>query len=237
MNDQQQYFGQADVTTSGGRDNAMYFAIWQQIERMQTSLPVKVLRVRPGGVGPVGFVDIQVMCQMTGGDGKVYSSPEVPNVPYSRYQGGNKAVIIDPEPGDMGIALFASRDISAIKNSRSIAPPGSKRSYDFSDAMYIGGILNGTPTHYIQFTDGGVLIKTPGQVKAECATAVIQASASAAVEAPSVSIGAGGSTLRSMIDERIIAVYNGHTHPANGAAPSQQITDASSVSTSATKAN
>lgn len=108
--------------------------------------------------------------------------------------------------------------------------------YDISDAMYFGGFLNKAPTHYIQFTNGGILVHTPGSVNVEAATVNVKATSSATVNAPSVSIGQGGSTLRAMVDERFVAAFNGHSHPSNGAVPSVQIPVAS-VSTSATKAN
>lgn len=231
------YYGQTRQTTTEGEYNQMQFVISQQIAKLQTSLPVRVDAVQGGGLAPVGFVTITVLVNQLSGDDKPYPGATISNVPYMRLQGGANAVIIDPKPGDIGMACFASRDITAVKNARRAAPPGSKRRYNFSDAMYVGGILNGAPTQYIQFTDGGIVIHSPSSVKVEAPIIEAVATTRATVNAPSVSVGAGGQTLRAMVDERIIAVYNGHSHPSNGATPSQQITSVASVATSATKAN
>jgi len=155
------YYGQTDPTTTQGDWNRLRFAIQQQMLALNTSMPVRVLSVQPGGLGPVGFVSIQVLVDQITGDNKTFPHGEIPNVPYMRLQGGADAIIIDPKVGDIGMACFASRDISAVKNVRMAAPPGSRRAYDFSDAMYIGGLLNGAPTQYIQFTEGGILLHSP----------------------------------------------------------------------------
>lgn len=169
------YYGLTDVATGQGGWNQQLFLIQQQMLGLNTSLPVKVLSVNATGVNPVGFVSIQILVDQITGDNKTISHGEIPNVPYFRLQGGNNAVIIDPEVGDIGLACFSSRDISAVKNARQEAPPGSRRSHDFSDAMYIGGFLNKAPTQYIQFTSGGILIHSPSNIKLEAPIVDIQA--------------------------------------------------------------
>jgi hypothetical protein len=82
-------------------------------------------------------------------------------LPYLRIQGGVNAVIIDPQPGDIGIAVFASRDITNVKSTKAQANPGSFRMHDFSDGMYLGGLLNGVPSQYVQFSSDGISIVCP----------------------------------------------------------------------------
>lgn len=153
-----EYTGQTRPTSGSGSHNQSEFAIWRQLEKLATSMPVQVVAVRGSGVNPVGFVDVKPMVQQVTGDGKLIDHGIIPNLPYFRLQGGVNAIIIDPAIGDIGMACFASRDISAVKNARAVAPPGSSRLYDMSDGMYIGGILNAAPTTYIQFTPDGVTI-------------------------------------------------------------------------------
>lgn len=196
-----QYYGQTDPTTTQGEWNAMRFMIRQQIEKLSTCLPVEVVSVNGGGVAPVGLVNVRVLVASVTGDDRVVDYPEIPNVPYLRLQGGANAVILDPQPGDIGMACFCSRDISAVKNARQAAPPGSRRAYDFSDALYVGGFLNAAPTQYIQFTESGILIHSPNGVK----------------------LGNAGGTLRKLVDDRFVALFNSHTHGASPA-PSQQMT-------------
>ncbi len=201
--DTQQYYGQTDPTTGQGDWNAMRFAIQQQMLGLNTSMPVEVVSVRASGVAPVGFVNIRILVSQVTGDDRTVDHGEIPNVPYFRLQGGANAVIIDPEPGDIGMASFCSRDISAVKNARQAAPPGSRRSYDFSDAMYVGGFLNKAPTQYIQFTEGGILVHS----------------------ASSVMVGDTEAALRRLVDERLIQLYNAHTH-GGGPPPDVPMTDA-----------
>lgn len=189
------YYGQTDPTTDQGDWNRLRFAIQQQMLALNTSMPVRVLSVQAGGIGPVGFVSIQILVDQVTGDDKTVPHGEITNVPYVRLQGGANAIIIDPQVGDIGLACFSSRDISAVKNARSDAPPGSRRAYDFSDAVYIGGLLNGTPTQYIQFTEGGILVHSPNTVTVqaqsavvEAATVAVEASASIALTAPTIAL-------------------------------------------------
>jgi hypothetical protein len=192
--------------------DAVRFAIQQAMTSLQTSLPVKVISVSASGVAPVGFVSIQPLVAMVDGQGNTIDHGIISNVPYFRLQGGSCAVIVDPSPGDIGMAAFSSRDITAVKNSRKAAPPGSWRTHDFSDALYLGGFLNGTPTTYLQITEGGILVHNSTSVK----------------------LGDTGGDLRRIIDERFAALFNGHTH-GGGPAPAQQIT--SDHMTTVTKAN
>lgn len=167
MIDNTLYYGMTDPATSQGEWNQLLFAMRQQMALLNTSMPVEVLSVQAFGVAPVGFVSIQVLVDQFTGDNKTIPHGEIPNVPYFRLQGGNNAIIIDPKVGDIGMASFSSRDISAVKNARMQAPPGSRRMYDMSDAMYFGGFLNQAPTQYIHFTDTGIMIYSPTQLDVE----------------------------------------------------------------------
>lgn len=190
----------ATPSAYGSEANALHFAIQQAMAKLQTSLPVKVVAVRNAGIAPVGVVDIQVLVAMVDGQGNTIDHGTIHNVPYFRLQGGACAVVVDPAVGDIGMACFASRDISAVKNAKKAAPPGSWRTHDFSDALYIGGFLNGTPTSYIQITDGGIMIHNSSGVK----------------------IGDTGATVRALVDERLTTLFNTHTH-GGGPAPTQQM--------------
>ena len=220
--DTTQYYGQTDPTTGSGDWNSLRFQIQQQMANLNTSMPVRVTSVSGVGVNPVGFVNIQILVDQVTGNDMTVPHGEIANVPYMRIQGGTNAVIIDPEVGDIGIACFCSRDISAVKNARQSAPPGSRRAYDFSDCMYVGGFLNGTPTQYIQFTAGGILLHSPTSIKND---------------APVVQLGNIASTLHKLIDDRLIAIYNNHTHASAGAGIPNTPISLATVATSATVAN
>jgi len=224
-----QYYGQTEPTTGSGDWNARRFEIQQQIMNLNTNIPVRVLRVNGSGLNPVGFVDVVVLVSQVTGDDMTVDNLEIPNVPYMRLQGGANAVIIDPEVGDIGIGSFCSRDISAVKNVRKAAPPGSRRAYNFSDCMYTGGFLNGAPTQYIQFVEGGIIVHSPGSVKAEAP--LVQLSAS------DVQLGNISAALHKLIDDRLIAIYNGHTHASGGAGVPVVPLTLATVATAITQAN
>lgn len=227
--DTSQYFGFTDPTTTQGEWNKLRFAIQQELSELNTSLPVQVTSVTGVGVNPVGFVSLKILVDQVTGNDMTIPHDVIANVPYVRIQGGSNAVIIDPEVGDIGMALFCSRDISAVKNTRQSAPPGSRRMYSFSDCAYLGGVLNGAPTQYIQFTAGGIIVHSPTSVKVEAPTAQLS---SANVQLGNIS----GSLLR-LIDERLVSLFNSHTHASAGAGiPNSPLTLAG-VATTITKAN
>lgn len=122
---------------------------------------VRVLSVDNDGVSPVGFVSVQPLVYKIDGDNNTVARGVIHNVPYFRIQGGKSAIIIDPQEGDIGFCGICSRDISMVKRVRSFAPPNMRRNSDISDAVYFGGMLNGTPEQYIHFKGGSIKHKSP----------------------------------------------------------------------------
>lgn len=164
-----EYTGQASRQDWASNYNAINFAMKQKLLELNVSIPVQVTAVHTQTTFS-GYVDVEVLVKQIDATGKPWDYGTLYNLPYNRLQGGVNAVIIDPAIGDIGFAVFASRDISSFKNptarANSIAngtnpkaAPGSHRTYDLSDGMYIGGILNKNPTRYIQFTDTGIIIE------------------------------------------------------------------------------
>ena len=142
--------------------NEMQFVMRALLGDVRTSMPVKVIKVtNAGDVAAIGRVDIMPLVGQLDGDGQLIPHGTIYDVPYLRMQGGGNAVIIDPVEGDIGIALFCDRDISAVKASSGAAQPGSLRKHDMSDAVYLGAILSSAPTQYIRFSSGGIEIVAP----------------------------------------------------------------------------
>lgn len=148
--------------TTWGQYNQLLFVIQQALAKMQTATLVKIQSCsNDGGLSPVGTVNVVILVNQVDADGNAIPHTTIYNVPYLRIQGGANAVILDPQPGDIGVAVFASRDISRVKSTQTAANPGSGRQYDFSDALYLGGMLNGTPSQYVQFSTAGIKIVSP----------------------------------------------------------------------------
>lgn len=158
-----------------GEYNQISFAIQQALGKMQTATLVQVQSCsNAGDDSPVGTVDIVPLVNQVDSQGNSVPHTTIYNVPYLRIQGGANAVIIDPQPGDIGIALFANRDISNVKSTKAQAPPASGRRFSFSDAMYLGGMLNGNPTQYVQFNESGITIVSPTAITLQAPTIKLQ---------------------------------------------------------------
>jgi len=162
----QGYAGQQRLSDSLGDFNPVRAIVMALMSQMFTATEARVVAcTNSGGLSPVGFVDVQPLVNQLNGEGKATPHNILHNLPYFRLQGGKNAVIIDPEVGDIGIVVFADRDISGVNNSKDQANPGSGRRFDMADGMFIGGVLNGTPEQYVQFNGGGIHVHSPTKIK------------------------------------------------------------------------
>lgn len=177
--------GQQKPASTWGEYNKLMFVVQQALGRMQTATLVRVDAVtNSGGVSPVGLVDITPLVNQIDGQGVATPHVTIHNVPYLRIQGGTNAIILDPQVGDIGLCVFASRDISKVKATRKRANPGSFRQYSFSDGMYLGGMLNAAPTQYVQFSAAGITLHSPVAVTLEAPVVVINAGTSTTITTP-----------------------------------------------------
>lgn len=179
------------------------------IGRVFTHTVVRVVSVAPGGTGPVGFVDVVNLVMQFDANNRGIPNETIYRLPYFRLQGGGNAVIIDPKPGDIGMASFAMRDITEVKKTRQESAPPSRRQYSVSDGLYIGGFLNGAPSQFIHFLESGINIKSTGQVTVDCTKLRVNAAIEATGDITDT-VDSGG---RSMAGMR--SVYNSHTHNEN----------------------
>lgn len=162
-------------TTNWGQYNQIAFIIGQLFGKIQTATIVKVLScTNDGDLSPVGTVDLLPLVNQVDGNGSPTPHGPISNIPYFRLQGGTNAIVMDPQVGDLGIAIFASRDISQVKVTKAQALPGSLRQYDWQDGLYLGGLLNGTPQQFIQFNADGISISSPSTVTIAATTIALQ---------------------------------------------------------------
>lgn len=133
-----------------------------------------------GALSPWGTVDVVPLVNQVAGDGTNVPHGTLYRLPYFRNQSGGDAIIIDPKPGDIGLAVFAMRDISAVKsdpvsaaenaNGTAGTPPGSTRQYDMADGLYFGGFLNAAPTQYVRFSSTGIELVSPTKIRLQAPT-------------------------------------------------------------------
>lgn len=158
----QGYAGFLQPNDANGDYDATSFVVTRLMNRLATTALVQVKAVTTAGaVAAVGFVDVAPMVNQVDGIGDPQPHDTIYNLPYVRIQGGGNAVILDPVIGDIGLAVFCSRDISTVKRTKAIGNPGSRRTFDWADGLYIGGVLNGIPTQYVQFNSSGITVKSP----------------------------------------------------------------------------
>lgn len=188
--------GQQQVSTTHDEYNTLMFAVAQALTKVQTATLVKIVAcTNDGGLSPVGSVDVQPLVNMRAGDGTIVPHGVVYGLPYLRVQGGTNAVIIDPEVGDIGIAVFASRDISSVKANKAQANPGSFRVFDWADGLYLGGVLNGTPEQYVMFSGAGLKLVSPTKITLQAPEIDIEAATKVTINSPLNDIKGGGTSV------------------------------------------
>lgn len=149
---QQAYTGFAGLADGNSEWNRLQFAIRMMQNKQATATLVLVKAVGDG------TVDVQPMVAQTDGAGNAVPHGTIHGLPVWRLQGGASAVVVVPAVGDIGLAVFAHSDISAVKRAKAPTTPGSARKFDWSDGVYLGGVLNAEPTQFIRMDDDGITI-------------------------------------------------------------------------------
>lgn len=184
--------GSINLTAANSQANAISFLVDQMIkDGVNTADVVKVMAVHSSG-GKTGFVDVLLLVAQTDAEGSALPAPTIYRLPYMRVQGGIAALIIDPVPGDIGLAVFTKRDSTLVKNGAT-APviPGSFRTFSMADGFYLGGFLNQEPQIYLELTqDKEATLHAPVKVTVNTNTALINASAKATIKTAHASIDA-----------------------------------------------
>jgi hypothetical protein len=128
------------------RTNAVVRAIINQMATM-TLVQVKAVNGQT--------VNIQPLVNQVDGANNAVPHGIIHNVPVFQLQAGASAIIMTPQVGDKGLAVFAHSDISSVKRKKGQALPGSRRKFDWADAIYLGGVLNADATSFIKFLPSG----------------------------------------------------------------------------------
>lgn len=161
--------------------NALSFMMEQMIKGMvNTAIPVRVDScTKPGVGGAAGYVSATPLVQQRGADGKGLQPVSLPQLPFFRLQCGTAAVVLDPQPGDVGLAIFSQQDASNIEAGKTDpVQAGSFRCFDMSDGFYVGGFYGQTPTTYVWLDPekGEASIKAPTKISLEAPTIELKGS-------------------------------------------------------------
>lgn len=107
------------------------------------------------------IVSVKPMIDGFTGSGDRIPKTIIYGVPVWRLQRGASAVIMTPVAGDIGLIAICDRDISGVKATRESSLPGSNRTHNYADAIYLGGVLNADPSQYVRFANDGIDIVSP----------------------------------------------------------------------------
>ena len=129
-------------------------------------------------------VSVKPMVDGFTGGGDRIPSGVISGIPVWRLQRGASAVIMPPVVGDIGLIAICDRDITAVKATKDAALPGSNRTHSYSDAIYLGGVLNAEPSQYVKFTNDGIDIVSPLVVQVNGNTVVVNADEKISLNAP-----------------------------------------------------
>jgi hypothetical protein len=141
------YLGSRTPGDVNGFLNAVAFIARQVVEKGWSTMPVKVLAVHGGGAaaGPP-TVDVLPLVNQINGFGQPTPHGTIYKLPTARTQSGLAAIVCDPSVGDIGVAVFASHDITAVVATGNISNPGSRRRFDPSDGIYVITIIGAAPS-------------------------------------------------------------------------------------------
>ena len=172
MSESDGYLGFRGTADFGSETNAMHSVIKAALSEVATSAVVRVVDFHGaegagnGAVARPGTIDVELLVHQIDGGANTHPHGTIFNVPYHRAQNGLNGIIMDPQPGDVGVIVCSSRDISSVKaNKGDASAPGSFRRHDLADALYVGTVIaKGSPEQFVQFTDEGMTLVSPGTI-------------------------------------------------------------------------
>ncbi|HHL2632962.1 TPA: phage baseplate protein [Yersinia enterocolitica] len=137
------------------------------------------------GTAPNIVVDVlPLVADVRSSDRTIIQGSQIYNIPVWRLQRGSSAIIMNPVAGDIGLIAVSDVDISVARSSRKESVPGSMRTHSQSDAIYFGGVLNGQPAQFIEFSDSAINITSPNPVNITCSKATVIAPEGVEMETP-----------------------------------------------------
>jgi hypothetical protein len=150
------------------------------------------------------------MVNQVDGVGKKTAHGTVYSIPVHHFQGGNGQFKVTPVKGDMGMIMCADRDISAAVKAKGQANPGSNRTHDMADGVYMGGFgnVNGTPTNSMVWGPSGLTVTVGSATYVFGSTGLAVTGAITATQ--NITAGQGGSDS---------VTLQHHVHTANNTAP------------------
>lgn len=168
--------------------NAQEFMFRAMLNKNAFIQIVRVEKVKTTSDGGPPLVNVTPLVLGFSGEGTPIDTNQVFNIPVWRLQRGSSAVIMDPVIGDIGLMLCCDRDTSRVRETKKEDMPGSSRTHNEADGIYLGGILNSDPVQYVKFADDGIDIVSPLVVSINGSTINLNASEKISANAPEIEL-------------------------------------------------
>lgn len=183
--------GMQDIYSSSTAYNANQEQIKKAFSQIETVFLAKIVSCSSSGQGGAKTVNAIPLVAKVDANGNAQASPTYVELPHYRFQAGTGALIIDPQPGDIGVFVCAKRDISKINSSTQTPQvPGSFRAFSPSDSIMIGTIHTKDAVTWIQIvpTEKTITIHAPSGCTIESDTSVTVKAPDVTVQATNVTI-------------------------------------------------
>lgn len=157
------FFGHQNVGASASAFNATELHVRKVLSELRTNVAVKVTAVEADPDNAGHFVlSVLPLVNQVDGLGKPTKHKEVHGIRHLNVSGGNGMATVKPKVGDMGLMAISDRDMGRAVKAKGQANPGSGRTHDMSQGVYLGGFggMNGTPAQSIVMDENGVHLKT-----------------------------------------------------------------------------
>lgn len=182
-----------DAFTNATSFNQLDFIIERKIREMvNTSALVRIDSCTSSGPSsPAGTVSATPLVAQIDPEGNALPMVSIPRMPHYRMQAGIAAIVLDPVPGDIGVASFCKADSSTVGVGESEPQrPGSFRVFDQADGMLVATVSNAAPQVWVELTqDKTVIIHAPeGCIIETDKNVTINASQSVVMNTPLVTV-------------------------------------------------
>ena len=150
--------------------------IEQTLRELRVSMPARVVRYDASRQ----MVSVDVVQPEAMPDGEIVLQPVIVEVPVSWPRAGGAHLTFPINQGDTGLIVFADRDIGAWVSEGATGAPDSKRTHSLTDAVFVPGIQGGGVSANandveLQYRGSTIHIRQSGQVEVNAPTVVVSA--------------------------------------------------------------
>lgn len=165
-----------------------------------TGFLAKIESCSSSGEGGTKTVIATPLIAQTDAEGNALTTSAYQELPHYRFQAGIAAIIMDPEPNDIGVFLCMKSDVSNINSTTTATSrPASFRKFNPADAIMVATIHTKDPKVWIHLKQDqtivlhapkGYTVETDEYVHIKCKTCTVDASDSVTVNTKTATVSA-----------------------------------------------